>query len=168
MEEIAELLKPYNCTRSDIEDLVFPLEGQDGRTPLLVLPSSNILEIMEEALEEEDSLSEFVETQLASVKSMSKLDALRSIVSAYLHDVELPPEQKKLDDKDEAGIYATYALVWEGHEMLDEQRVEAKIAYPAIDSEWAASRAEDGALLLALQPDESFHAPLIIPMGGLQ
>lgn len=166
MEDMQALLKPFSCTMAVIEQLTFPVSGPDGTGQLLILPSDNILEMMEEALEEEASLTLFVEMKLEQVHSLTKLDALRHIVSAYLAYVDLPPEVKRMDDKSFEEVYAAYARVWEGNELLDENQTSASYAYPEINADWIEARMEDGALLLPMKADERYHAPLIIPMGG--
>ncbi len=166
MEDILAFLKPYSCTTADIEQLTFPLGGPDGTGQLLILPSDNILEMMEEAEEEEGSLASFVEKQLEQVQSLTKLDALRSIVSAYLTYSELPIEVKQMDGKSFDEVYAAYARVWEGSELVDEQLTRGSYTYPEINIDWIEARMEDGALLMPMKAEERYHAPLIIPMGG--
>jgi len=166
MEDILALLKPYSCTRAVIEQLTFPLSGPDGTGQLLILPSDNILEMMEEALEEEASLALFVENQLEQVHRLTKLDALRNIVSAYLTYVDLPPEVKRMDDKSFDEVYAAYTRVWEGNALLDEKRTGGSYAYPEINADWIEARMEDGVLLMPMKAEERYQVPLIVPMGG--
>ncbi|MDF2653326.1 MAG: hypothetical protein K0Q73_9131 [Paenibacillus sp.] len=165
MEPLDTLLTPYGCRRVTAEQLSLPWSGQAVDQQLLVLPSDNILEIMDAVLEGVIPLATYVAKKLEQAQQMTKLDAFGSIVRSFLSALDGVPREKETYATFEA-VYAAYVSVWDGHEMLEEQRIELSYSHSDIDLSWIADREEDGLLLLTLPAGESQYAPLIVPMGG--
>ncbi|GAA3401201.1 DUF4253 domain-containing protein [Paenibacillus hodogayensis] len=165
MEPLDTLLSPYGCQRVTTEQLSLPWHGQTADQQLLVLPSDNILEVMDATLEDGMSLVTYVAQKLEQARQMTKLDAFGSIVRSFLSALDGVPREKETYATFEA-VYAAYISVRDGHEMLEEQWSEPSYSHPDIDLSWIADREEEGLLLLTLPAGESQYAPLIVPMGG--
>lgn len=150
-----------------VEDLSVPATKK-GKHNILVFPSDNLVEMMEDLLDEEESLSAFVHNQLEEVNSLSVEDAWRRIVESQLLDSDLSSEEKSLEGKDFEGIYQAYSLLWEGHELLNEQFGDTETQPFLLNTAWVQEQIEgDGELILLTLPFESgYEAPLWVPMGG--
>ncbi|MFC3747690.1 DUF4253 domain-containing protein [Paenibacillus sp. GCM10012306] len=168
IEELVESFGSCDIEIIAVEQLSLPLT-QDGKHRILVVPSYNIAEMLEETLEDEKSLSEVVDRGLEEVHSLSIMDAFRRIAGSFLIDVDLPLERKNVEGKSFEDIYAAYALVWEGDEMLNEKRAEIEEADASIlTTQWVKENIEDGdnVIILTLSAGSGYEAPLWVPMGG--
>ncbi|MGI2295334.1 DUF4253 domain-containing protein [Paenibacillus sp. GXUN7292] len=168
MDELIHYLKECEIETVDLDNLTLPAK-KDGKHGLLVLPCYNLVEMLEEVFDEEESLTAYVHNQLAKVHSLSAEDAWRKIVESQLYYTDLPADQKNLDGKGFEGIYQAYKLIWEGHELLNEQLCEAETEPFILNYSWIQSKIEDEdkkLIVLALSPESGFEAPLWVPMGG--
>lgn len=166
VEELSNYLKECDIEVVATEDFSVPATKADTHS-ILVLPSYNILEMIEEAVDEEGSLSAYVHNQLAEVHSLSVEDAFRRIVNSRLLYTDISSELKNLDGKNFEEIYRAYSLIWEGHELIDEQRSETETESFQISEKWVRDRLEDEALIVLELPLASgYEAPLWVPMGG--
>ncbi|MFF2018407.1 DUF4253 domain-containing protein [Paenibacillus sp. NPDC058177] len=175
IEELVDSFASCDIEVVAVEQLSLPLT-QEGKHRILVVPSYNIAEMLEEILEEEEkSLAEVVDRELKEVHSLSIVDTFRRIAESILVDADLPLEQKNLEGKSFEDIYAAYALVWAGHEMLNEKMAvreeEIKIeteATSVLTTEWVREKIEaaDDVIILTLPAGSGYEAPLWVPMGG--
>ncbi|MED1826033.1 hypothetical protein [Brevibacillus agri] len=85
IEELVQYLEGCETEVVAAEDVALPA----GQHSILVLPCYNLLEMMEEACDQAESLPAFVEQQLADVHSLSAEDAFRRIVESRLAYADL-------------------------------------------------------------------------------
>lgn len=166
VEELSNYLKECDIKVVAAEDFTVPATKVDKHS-ILVLPSYNILEMIEEAVDEEGSLSDYVHNQLEEVLHLSVEDVFRRIVKSRLLYTDISSELKNLDGKNFEEIYRAYSLIWEGHELLDEQLSETETESFQISEKWVQDRLDDEALIVMELPLASgYEAPLWVPMGG--
>ncbi|MGG1657997.1 DUF4253 domain-containing protein [Brevibacillus sp. NRS-1366] len=167
VEELANYLKECDIEVVAVKNLLLPATTE-GKHNILVVPGYNLVEMMEEVQDEEDSLSAYVHTQLEEVQRLSVEDAFRKIAESQLVYTDLSPEQKSLEGKDFEDIYRAYALLWEGNELMNEQHCETKTMPFAFHTGWVERKmGEDEELIVLTLPLEAgYEAPLWVPMGG--
>ncbi|TKI56771.1 DUF4253 domain-containing protein [Brevibacillus antibioticus] len=166
VEELSNYLKACDIEVVAAEDFTVPATKVDKHS-ILVLPSFNILEMIEEAVDEEGSLSDYVHNQLEEVHRLSVEEVFQRIVKSRLLYTDLSSELKNLDGKNFEEIYRAYSLIWEGQELLDEQLSETETESFLISDKWVQDRLEDDALIVLELPQTSgYEAPLWVPMGG--
>ncbi|WP_429844724.1 DUF4253 domain-containing protein [Brevibacillus sp. FIR094] len=166
VEELSNYLKECDIEVVAAEDFTVPATKVDKHS-ILVLPSFNILEMIEEAVDEEGSLSDYVHNQLEEVHHLSVEDVFERIVKSRLLYTDISSELQNLDGKNFEEIYRAYSLIWEGQELIDEQLSETETESFQISKEWVQDRLEDEALIVLELPLASgYEAPLWIPMGG--
>ncbi|UIO43866.1 DUF4253 domain-containing protein [Brevibacillus brevis] len=166
VEELSNYLKECDIEVVAAEDFTVPATKEDKHS-ILVLPSYNILEMIEEAVDEEGSLSDYVHKQLEEVHGLSVEDVFRRIVKSRLLYTDIESELKSLEGKNFEGIYQAYSLIWEGDELLNEQLSETETESFLISEKWVQDRLQDDALIVLELPKASgYEAPLWVPMGG--
>ncbi|WP_409177751.1 DUF4253 domain-containing protein [Brevibacillus fortis] len=166
VEELSNYLKECDIEVVAAEDFSVPATKVDKHS-ILVLPSYNILEMIEEAVDKEGSLSDYVHKRLEEAHRLSVEEVFRHIAKSRLLYTDISSELKNLDGKNFEEIYQAYSLIWEGQELLDEQLSETETESFQISEEWVQDRLEDEALIVLELPLASgYEAPLWIPMGG--
>lgn len=166
IKELAEYLNECEIEIRAVEDLSLPI-AKEEHLSLLILPNYNILEMMEEAVEDADSLSSYVNHELEEASGLQVDDAWQRIVEAELACSDLSPEQKDMNGKDFEEIFKAYALLWEDSPLLNEQISDSAAEPFSINSEWIEQRSEnDEIIILHLPVRSGYEAPLWIPMGG--
>ncbi|WP_322924873.1 DUF4253 domain-containing protein [Paenibacillus campi] len=167
-QDMRSLLRQYETQPVEIRDITYPAPYQDEHW-LLVIPSTNLLEMMEEAAAESDSFTAAVQTSIANSEQLTFTDGLRRSISWLLEYNELPAEYEPLEKLSTAQLYAAYRQVQESEQplhMLDEQLVATSSTLPVPDAHWAECRQEDGAFWLKLPQGREYEAPALIAMGG--
>lgn len=164
-EELLAFLQSYKTTSIEAKDWTLPIYSGEKPAPLSIIPDENIAEIIEETLDDYDSLTDYVEEQLEHVEQSTALDTFRTLVSQQLIDTELAEESAKVSTMDHSTLYATYSRLWEDQPLLDEQMIASKVDSLAPDQAWI-SRQEEEWIQLSLPIGQEYTAPLIIPMGG--
>lgn len=166
VEELSGYLTDCEIEVVAVEDLTLPATQADKHS-ILVLPSWNILEMIEEAVDEEESLSAFVHKQLEEAHRLSVEDVFRRIVQSRLLYTDISSELKNLEGQNFEDIYRAYSLIWEGNELIEEQISETETEARLISKEWVQDRLEEEELVVLSLPLASGNeAPLWIPMGG--
>ncbi|MDN4620423.1 DUF4253 domain-containing protein [Paenibacillus sp. PsM32] len=164
--EILNYLQPYNPLSIEAKEITFPIQPKGTPYSLLVIPDDNIEEVMEDTLDDYDSLTDYVDQQLALLQQMDVLDTFRTLVSHQLLDTDLAEQAKSIQHMNWASLYEMYSRLWEGHAWLDERL----IPYQQVDSLWpdfhAASEPTDQWITLPLPDSREYIAPLMVPMGG--
>ncbi len=167
-QDMRSLLHHYETIPVKTSDITYPAPADDAHL-LLVIPSENLLEMMEEVAEEHDSFDASVQKSIAASEDLSLADGLRRSISWLLEYNELPAEYQPLEKLSVDKLYAAYRLLQDSEEpldMLDEQMVATERTLPVPDANWAEYRQEDGAFWLKLPEGREYEAPVIIPMGG--
>ncbi|WPP40782.1 DUF4253 domain-containing protein [Paenibacillus hunanensis] len=167
-QDMRSLLRDYETTPVEINEITYPAPQSAGHS-LLVIPSENLLEMMEETAEEEDSFDATVQKNIAESAQLTLADGLRRSIAWLLEYNELPAEYQPLEKLSTDQLYAAYRLLQESEEpldMLDEEMVATEHHLPVPDANWAEYRQEDGAFWLKLPQGREYEAPIIIPMGG--
>lgn len=168
IKELAEYLNTCEIEVRAVEQLALPITNEDTRS-ILVFPSYNILEMMEEVSEDAGSLTSYVRRQLEEACSLQVVDAWRRIVEAELEYSSLSPEQKNVKGKDFEGIFKAYASFWEDSSLLNEQICESTTEPFLINQKWVEQRLDEDEkelVVLHLPVRLGYEAPLWIPMGG--
>ncbi len=167
-QDMRSLLQGYETEPVKISEITYPAPYRDAHW-LLVIPSENLLELMEEAAEEENSFGATVQKAIAESEQLTLADGLRRSIAWLLEYNDLPAEYQPLEKLSAEQLYAAYRqLQDEGEEleMLDEQLVATERQLPVPDADWAEYRQEDGAFWLKLPQGREYEAPALIPMGG--
>ncbi|MFD1884166.1 DUF4253 domain-containing protein [Paenibacillus wenxiniae] len=167
-QDMRSLLHHYETIPVHIGDITYPAPFEAEHW-LLVIPSENLLEMMEETAEENDSFDATVQKNVAESESLTLADGLRRSIAWLLEYNELPAEYQPLEKLSTDQLYAAYRLLQESEEpleLLDEQMVTTERTLPVPDAHWAEYRQEDGAFWLKLPQGREYEAPVIIPMGG--
>ncbi|WP_411345200.1 DUF4253 domain-containing protein [Paenibacillus sp. WLX1005] len=167
-QEIRDLLKDYDIESVEIADITYPASFHcDPPHPwrLLVLPGDNIMELMEETLDEHESLPAFVQHSMEKVSSLSFADSLRHSLEWLFASNALPAAYPPLEQLSATQLYEAYREL-ENTPYLNETPIRSKQVVPVPDSDWAEARQEDGAFWLTLPEGSEYKAALIIPMGG--
>ncbi|UNK16343.1 DUF4253 domain-containing protein [Paenibacillus sp. N3/727] len=167
IEELSDYLQECEIEVVAVENVSLPAT-KEGKHSIFVLPGYNLVEMMEDTLDEEESPSEYVRHQLEEVHSLSVEDVWRQIVKSQLEYSDLSSEQKNLEGKDFEEIYHSYSLLWDGHDLLSEEQCETETEPFHVTVEWLEENIEeDEELIVLILPQESgYEAPLWIPMGG--
>ncbi|WP_312117853.1 DUF4253 domain-containing protein [Brevibacillus reuszeri] len=167
VEELSQHFKECDIEVVSVQDVSLPAH-EEGKHSICILPSGNLEEMLEDAIKEAGTLSDYVHQQLEEARSMTVEDAWRHIIASQLMYTDLPSEQIDLEGKSFEDLYKAYALIWEGEELLDEQRSEAEKAPLQFDAKWVQEYAdEDDSLIVLKLPQEAGNeAPLWVPMGG--
>lgn len=167
VEELSQYYTECEMEVVSVENVTLPAK-KEGMHSILVLPSDNLAEMLEEASDEAGSLSAYVHQQLAEVHELSVEEVMRQIVASQLEYTDIPSEHRNLEEKDFEDIYQAYALLWEGSELLNEQLCEGEHEPFLLNVSWVQEHMEDtdDLLVLSLPLQAGYEAPLWVPMGG--
>ncbi|MEW4372514.1 DUF4253 domain-containing protein [Paenibacillus kandeliae] len=171
-QNIRDLLEDYQTEPVIISELVYPAPPQPEASQmhrLLVLAGDNLLELMEEIVDEHESLSHYVQQSAEQAASLSLADGLRRSLAWLFEYNELPASFQPLEKLSAAQLYEAYRQLQQSEQplpMLDETITETTQMLPVPDADWAESRQENGAFWLTLPVEREYEAPLMIPMGG--
>ncbi|TKJ87037.1 hypothetical protein PaeCFBP13512_18970 [Paenibacillus sp. CFBP13512] len=162
--EILDYLQPYSALSIEAKNSSLPIQAQDSPYSLLIIPDDNIAEIMEDTLDEYDSLTDYVDQQLAQVEQMNVLDTFRTLVSHQLLYTDIADQSEQVQSMDWASLYHTYSSLWE-MPLIDESLIPSKVTSLLPDLQ-AKSEHTDEWIQLPLPAGKEYTAPLMVPMGG--
>lgn len=163
--ELLNDLQPYNPLSIEAKKITFPIQAQEQSYSLLVIAGDNIEEVIEDTLDDYDSITDYVEQQLEQMQQMTTLDTFRQLVSTQLMDTELAEQVEQINRIDLTLLYEIYSRLWEGNSLLDEQLVPNQVNSLVSHLQTASEEADEW-IELPLPTGKEYIAPLIIPMGG--
>lgn len=163
--EILAYLQPYNAQSIEAKNIPFPIQAQGNPHSLLIIPDENIAEMMEDTLEEYDSLTDYVDQQLAHVEQINVLDTFRTLVSHQLLYTDIADQSEQVKSMDWTSLYHTYSRLWEGQPLLDESLIHRPVHSLVPDLQAMSEQAEEW-IQLPLPASKEYIAPLMVPMGG--
>ncbi|WP_042476819.1 DUF4253 domain-containing protein [Bacillus ndiopicus] len=134
---------------------------------LLVVPSYNLLEMLEDVCEEHMSLSDYVQQQRQELQNLSNDDVWRKIAESNLFHLE--PELRNLNGKGFEEIYKLSSSNTINDSFLDEAYIESTVSSFELDKAWINERneyEEEQVIVMSLPKETAFEAALWMPMGG--
>lgn len=171
-QDLLDQLEDYETETVEIAEIVYPAPPHPQSPQahrLLVLTGENLLELMEEVIDEHESLSNYVQQMAAQTSSLSLADGLRRSLSWLWEYNELPASFQPLEKLSATQLYEAYRQLQQSEQplaMLNETITPTAHVAPIPDMDWAESQQEDGAFWLTLPQGREYEAALIIPMGG--
>ncbi|MCT6925786.1 DUF4253 domain-containing protein [Metasolibacillus sp.] len=157
-----------------LEEMLGYLQGQPTKVMsatqwsekegVLIVPSYNLSEMLEEVYEEHESLSNFVQQQRQQMQHISMDDVWRKIAESNLFHLELELSKKSFEE-----IYQLSSSQTINESFLDEVQKESDVSSFIIDEQWIDERneyEEGKVIVMAVPTEKAFEATLWMPMGG--